>query len=221
MHSGTVQCGGCSAVCGTCCCDGWRLPHPPGQHWGFLVRTIRSHTATNLFRLLTFFCTALSICNWRCYPVFYAQKSGWFESRLEIVKIANREFYGKGHSQICLKAESQVKPKAEMCWAFIIFCTTLAHSSWVLWLSGSGNNGIIIGMSSCVGPWRPVYICKGLLSPFILLHFLKASTALFVCLLRELHWVKNFKNWCCCCCCWIWLHTIASKAPVGLRKKVS
>ena len=167
-------------MCGTCCCDGWRLPHPPGQHWGFLVRTIRSHTATNLFRLLTLLCIALSICNWRCYPTFFAQKLGWFGSRLEIVKIANKEFYGKEHSQICFKAESQVKPKAENVLRFYHF---LQHH----WL-------ILLGSSDCQAVAKMALALRrdrGGLQHMLLLLVAQIS-----------------KSW-WCCCCWIWLHTIA------------
>ena len=35
-------------MCAACSSDGWRLPHPPGQHW-LPGPAIGSHTATNLF----------------------------------------------------------------------------------------------------------------------------------------------------------------------------
>ena len=111
--------------------------------------------------------------------VFYAQKSGWFESRLEIVKITNREFYGKEHSQICFKAESQVKPKAENVLRFYHF---LQHH----WL-------ILLGSSDCQAVAKMALALRrdrGGLQHVLLLLVIQIS-----------------KSW--CCCCWIWLHTIA------------
>ena len=97
------------------------FPIPPantGASWS----TPSGHTQLQTFSAYSHFYTVVDVT-----PRFVHKiQAGDTEV---LVKISNREFYDKEHSQICFKVESQVKPKAENVFSF--FSAALAHSSCV------------------------------------------------------------------------------------------
>ena len=126
------------------------FPIPPantGASWS----TPSGHTQLQTFSACSHFYTVVDVT-----PRFmHKNQAGDTEV---LVKISNREFYGKEHSQICFKAESQVKPKAENVLRFFS-AAPLAHSSWVFWLQW--HLQLCWTMNACIHLQRasqPIYI---------------------------------------------------------------
>ena len=110
-----------------------------------------------------------------------------------LVKISNREFYGKEHSQICFKAESQVNPKAENVLRF--FCST----------TGSFFLGLLTAVAlAAVLDHECLYTFAKGFSANLYCHIFWELHCLCVWCVHcevwpELHWVRISKFWCCYC----------------------